>query len=80
MNIRNYKCYVPFIVSIMLFAITLFWFVSPQISKNGVIDEELQLEIKLPVIEWNKYTNLSKQYDLSKIDKVNLINFIPNNS
>ena len=71
MNIRNYKNYAPFIVSIMVFAITLFWFVSPQIGRNGVIDEELQLEIKLPVIEWNKYTNLSKQYDLSKIDKVN---------
>lgn len=79
MNIRNYKNYIPFIISIILFAITLFWFVSPQISRNGVADEELQLEIKLPVIEWNKYTNLSKQYDLSKIDKVNLINFIPSN-
>lgn len=71
MDIRNYKNYIPFIISIILFAITLFWFVSPQISRNGVADEELQLEIKLPVIEWNKYTNLSKQYDLSKINKVN---------
>ena len=69
MKIKDCKCYFPFVVSIILFAITLFWFISAHIGWDDSGEEKLELEINLPVIEWSKYTSLSKQYDLSKIDK-----------
>lgn len=74
MKIKDYKCYIPFVASIILFAITLFWFISTQISWNGNGEEKLELEIKLPVLEWNKYTSLSKQYETNKINRENNIN------
>ena len=69
MKLKDCKCYLPFIASVLLFIVTAIWFVSAYIHWNGKPEEEIKVEIKLPVIEWNKYTNLSKQYDLNKIDR-----------
>lgn len=71
MKIKDCKCYLPFIASIFLFLISVIWFISVHIDWNDDDRKELEVEITLPVIEWNKYTSLSKQYDLNKIDREN---------
>jgi hypothetical protein len=68
MKIKDCKCYIPFILSVILFGISLFWFASTHIDWNASEEEQLEFEIKLPVIEWNKYTSLSKQLEVNKID------------
>jgi len=68
MKIKDCKCYIPFILSVILFVISLFWFTSTHIDWISNDAEKLEFEIKLPVIEWNKYTTLSKQLEVNKID------------
>ncbi len=68
MKIKDCKCYIPFVISVILFGISLFWFASTHIDWSANGEEHLEFEIKLPVIEWNKYTGLSKQLEVNKMD------------
>ena len=69
MKIKNYKSYLPFGVSMLLFFVVILWLLSLYFNLNGKLEEETMVEIKLPVIEWNKYMELPKQYEESKVDR-----------
>lgn len=68
MNIKDYKSYLPFAITIGFFIIALSYATLMYLTwNNDVEDGEIQVEVKLPVINWNSYTTLSKQYDSAKI-------------
>lgn len=69
MKIKNYKSYLPFGISMLLFLTVIFWLLSLYFNLNGKLEEETTVEIKLPVIQWNKYMELPKQYEESKVDR-----------
>lgn len=64
---RNWKEYWLFYVVIALFAITLI-FGAILYSKWDNPVEENGVEVNLPIIEWAKYTNLSKQLQSDTIE------------
>ena len=66
---KNYKSYLPFGLSMLLFLTVIFWLLSLYFNLNGKLEEETAVEINLPVIEWNKYTELPKQYEPNKVDR-----------
>jgi hypothetical protein len=69
MKIKNYKSYLPFGLSMLLFFVVILWLLSLYFNLNGKLEEETKVEIKLPVIEWNKYMELPKQYEPNKVDR-----------
>jgi len=69
MKVKNYKSYLPFGLSMLLFITVIFWLLSLYFNLNGKLEEETKVEIKLPVIEWNKYMELPKQYEPNKVDR-----------
>ena len=66
---NNYKSYLPFGLSMLLFLTVIFWLLSLYFNLNGKLEEETAVEINLPVIEWNKYTELPNQYEPNKVDR-----------
>ncbi len=69
MKIKNYKSYLPFGLSMLLFFVVILWLLSLYFNLNGKLEEETKVEIKLPIIEWNKYMELPKQYEPNKVDR-----------
>lgn len=69
MKIKNYKSYLPLGLSVLLFITVIFWLLSLYFNLDGKLEEETKVEIKLPVIEWNKYMELPKQYEPNKVDR-----------
>ena len=69
MKIKNYKSYLPLGLSMLLFFVVILWLLSLYFNLNGKLEEETKVEIKLPVIEWNKYMELPKQYEPNKVDR-----------
>lgn len=69
MELKNYKNYLQFLVSIVLFVVILIYSLVIYFGWNNPIDKSKQeIEVALPVIDWQKYTNLSKQYEKDKIE------------
>lgn len=70
MGIKDFKTYLPFGISLLLFIVLTFysvfiylgWDDEPQIDDKSI-------EVTLPIINWSKYTNLSKQPYIDKIIK-----------
>lgn len=69
MKIKNYKSYLPLGLSMLLFLTVIFWLLSLYFNLNGKFEEETKVEINLPVVEWNKYAELPKQYETDKVDR-----------
>lgn len=69
MKINNYKSYLPFGLSMLLFFVVILWLLSLYFNLDGKLEEETKVEIKLPIIEWNKYMELPKQYEPNKVDR-----------
>lgn len=69
MEIKEYKSYLSFAVSVILFLVTVGYGLYLYSSwEQAVSQEEMEIEVNLPIVNWSKYTSLSKQY---KIDKIN---------
>jgi hypothetical protein len=63
MDIRDYKSYWPFVITVILFVVIAVYSLSIYFKWGISTDEvQTQVEVNLPVIDWNKYTVLSKQY------------------
>lgn len=62
MNLKKIKNYLIFILSILCFAITIIYSLNIYLNWDKVIQDEEILEVSLPIMDWNKYSNLSKQY------------------
>lgn len=72
MNLQKYKNYLPFITSTILFLIIIIYSLIIYINWNKKLpDNETSVEINLPVINWDKYMNLSKQTNGNNINKDN---------
>lgn len=71
MNLNNNKEYLPFYALLGLFILiagyTLFIYLKWDEQPEKINQE---VEVSLPVIEWEKYTNLSKQYENDKLTDV----------
>ncbi len=69
MELKNYKNYLQFLVSIVLFIAIVIYSLVIYFGWNNPIDKSKQeIEVALPVIDWQKYTNLSKQYEKDKME------------
>lgn len=69
MELKNYKNYLQFFVSIVLFTAIVIYTLVIYFGWNNPIDKSKEeIEVALPVIDWQKYTNLSKQYEKDKIE------------
>lgn len=70
MEIKDYKNYLPFIISVTLFVIAFIYCVFLYINWNEKLDDGIEsVEVNLPIIDWAKYTGLSKQYQNGSIIK-----------
>lgn len=66
----NYKEYLPFIASILMFLIILIYSAVLYIDWNkNITKKDYQVEVSLPIIDWQKYSNLSKQYSNVNLKK-----------
>jgi hypothetical protein len=65
MNIKKYKDYLSFIISIALFVLVILYslFLYIRWDKAPTNGEGTELEINLPIINIEEYTNLSKKYE-----------------
>ncbi len=72
MNLQKYKNYLPFIISTTLFLIIIIYSLIIYINWDKKLqNNETNVEINLPVINWDKYMNLSKQTNGNIINKDN---------
>lgn len=65
--LRAYKNYVMFIISLALFSVIIIFSLIIYIGFNDELieesgDSEFSVEVNLPVLNVQKYSNLSKQY------------------
>ncbi len=61
LNKEHFKNYSYFLISLMLFLVIIIYSGIIYINWDKEIDKsEIAVEINLPVIDWNKYLNLSK--------------------
>lgn len=68
MELKNYKNYLQFFISIVLFTTIIIYSMVIYFGWNKAIDKSKEeIEVALPVIDWQKYTNLSKQYEKDKM-------------
>lgn len=64
MDIKKYKNYLTIILTVILFLTILIFNLIIYLNWDGDIsNEENSVEVNLPIIEWAKYTDLSKQYN-----------------
>lgn len=71
MELNRYKSFLPFIVSIILFVIAGIFALTAFISLNNPVEkDETSVEVNLPVVNWAKYSNLSKKLDSDSINTV----------
>ncbi len=62
-KIKKNKPFIIFIISVFLFILALFYLLSIYVNVNNNNNlEESSIEVSLPVINWQKYSNLSKRY------------------
>lgn len=69
MELKNYKNYLQFLISMVLFIAIMVYSLVIYFGWNKAIDQSKEeIEVALPVIDWQKYTNLSKQYEKDKME------------
>jgi len=67
-QLKNLKSYTVFLIICGLFLITaagfavIYWQCTSELTQEDNDEQEVSLEITLPVIEWGKYEGLSKHY------------------
>lgn len=70
MDLQKYKNYLPFILTTILFLLIILFSLILYINWNKKLtDGEPSVEINLPVINWDKYMDLSKQTNGNNINK-----------
>lgn len=58
------KNYIPFLISLALFLIILFCSLVIYLKWDQPVTEEASsVEVNLPVLDWQRYSTLSKQYE-----------------
>lgn len=63
------KAYWPFYTIIVLFLLALIYSISLYIRWDAPVpDQNLSLEVNLPIIDWKSYESLSKQYEDVSVD------------
>ena len=63
MNIKNYREYVFFGLSVLCFIVILGYAITLYVNYNKPAEKnETKVEVNLPVIDWQKYQSLSKHY------------------
>lgn len=66
MNIKNYREYVIFGLSVLFFIVILGYAITLYVNYNKPAEtnetNETKVEVNLPVIDWQKYQSLSKHY------------------
>ncbi|PIR55501.1 hypothetical protein COU74_00570 [Candidatus Peregrinibacteria bacterium CG10_big_fil_rev_8_21_14_0_10_36_19] len=65
--LNKYKEYWLFFVCILLFFVLIGYVLYIYFTWNANGNGDDPIEVSLPVIEWQKYTNLSKTQEVSKI-------------
>lgn len=71
MNLNNYKEYLPFYAILGLFFILISFLFFMYIKWDKAPEKmDNHVEVSLPVIDWENYTNLSKQYSNGRIKDV----------
>lgn len=64
MNLKDYKNYWAFILSVILFLIMAILSLKTYLHhREPINNDEYEIEVNLPIMNWGKYTNLSKQYN-----------------
>lgn len=63
--LQNHK---EFIITLVIFIITIIFCLFLAVTWNTppndpILKEETTVTVNLPIIDWNKYSTLSKQYD-----------------
>lgn len=70
MDLQKYKNYLPFILTTILFLLIILFSLILYINWNKKLTNgETSVEINLPVINWDKYMDLSKQTNGNNINK-----------
>lgn len=62
------KQYLPFIISLVIFVIGASHSLYIYLTWDNNGHQAPLIEVSLPVIEWQKYSNLSKQYEPVRIE------------
>lgn len=63
------KTYWPFYTIIVLFLLALMYSISLYVRWDApVSNQNLSLEVNLPIIDWKSYESLSKQYEDVSVD------------
>lgn len=63
MQLKNYREYTIFGLSVVFFVVLLVYGAILYVHYNGPTTKtNLTVEVNLPVIDWQKYQNLSKHY------------------
>ena len=70
MKLKKYKNYLSFAVSTLLFILIIAYSVILYAGWDNDLGDGADLfEVNLPIIDWQKYTNLSKQYEEGIIEE-----------
>lgn len=73
MNLSNAKKHLEFILITIMFTITSIFIVYIYFSWNkelnkSEIEKQININVNLPIVDWNKYSNLSKQLSSDIVD------------
>lgn len=72
METKNFTDYLGLIAVVILFVVVMLYSVFLYLGWSETpVEIQDSVEINLPVIEWQKYSNLSKQYENNTIDQNN---------
>ena len=69
MIIQKYQNYLNFFLGMLLFLIIIIYSVVLYLGWNEDLENgDYVVEVSLPVMDWNTYSNLSKQYPADNIN------------
>lgn len=69
MNTQKYQNYLSFLLGILFFSIIIIYSFRLYIKWNKDIETgDYAVEVSLPVMDWENYSSLSKQYHPDKIN------------
>lgn len=62
MNIKRYKPYFSFIITIALFLVLIIYTAILYLNWDNKVEKDTyEIEVSLPIIDWQRYSSLSKQ-------------------
>lgn len=70
--IEKYREYLFFVTLVLMFLVVAISSLLLYLSWDEPLEDSQYVEVNLPIIEWAKYTSLSKQYQGGKIEEINL--------